>query len=88
MPVLVLGVGRDAEGPAQGRRLGRYSPVFVSAGECSGTGRQGWGCCPVAPGQNLHVFSFVPWDGCDQRVCMHRPATGSSECPGHLLIFK
>lgn len=43
VPLLVLGVGRDAEGPAQGRRLGRCSTVFASAGECPGTGRQGWG---------------------------------------------
>lgn len=43
VPLLVLGVGRDAEGPAQGRRLGRYSTVFASAGECPGTVEAGLG---------------------------------------------
>lgn len=83
VPLLVLAVGRDAEG----RRLGRCSTMFGSAGECPGTGRQGWGWWLL--GRNyLHVFSFVPWDSCSWRVCMHRPATGSSVCPGHLLIFR
>lgn len=39
-------------------------------------------------GSHLHAFSFVLWDGCNRRVCMHRPAAGSSERPGHLLILQ
>lgn len=82
------GCGQGCRGADAGGRLSSCStawgPVFAGAGSALAQGgRAGPSDWWLLTRSHLHVFSFVPRDSCDQRVCMHCPAVGSSERLGY-----
>lgn len=81
--------GADAGEEAGQSQHGLRAPcLLVLRSALARGGRAGAGDRWLLDGSYLHAFSFLLWDGCDWCVCMHRPAAGSSKCPGHLLILQ
>lgn len=89
LPPLVLGAGRGAEGPgSSSTAFGPYicrcwSSLAQKLPPSCCTGRQSQGQ-RLLDRSHLHALSFVPRDGCEQRVCMPGPAAGQQRACGAL----